>query len=61
MGFDQLLNIVYQIQGAADPNHEPATLAERMQEIYDTACGVMDRTGYRPDDPEPAASTPPIP
>jgi hypothetical protein len=47
----KILEIVYQIQGAADPNH-PQTLAslkERMQEIWEQACAVMERTGYRPD------------
>ena len=44
-----ILNAVYQIQGLADPNESPKSLEERMREIYDLACHVMEQTGFQPD------------
>lgn len=53
MNTKDILEIVYQIQGAADPAHPAGTRAERLDEIYELACDVMRQTGYRPDDPLP--------
>ena len=53
MDVSTIVDIVYQIQGAADPNHPDDSLKERMREIYDWACHVMDRTGYQPVDHVP--------
>lgn len=47
----EILDVLYRIQGAADPNHPAKTLKERMREIWDLACEVMDKTGYQPRDP----------
>lgn len=47
-----ILMAVYQIQGAADPNHPADSLAERMQEIFEEACSVMRQTGFHPDPEE---------
>lgn len=44
-----ILQIMYEIQGNADPAHPEKSLKERMQEIYDKACEVMRRTGFDPD------------
>jgi hypothetical protein len=49
MGSDEILSRVYEIQGRADASHPAETLAERMQEIYDLACEIMQGTGYQPD------------
>lgn len=49
MGFDEILRMVHEMQGAADPNHNPADIAERMQKIWELACEIMDRTGWQPD------------
>ena len=45
-----ILNLVYEIQGAADPAHPESSLKERMEEIYEKACEVMRGTGFMPDD-----------
>lgn len=49
MGTYEILALVHEIQGAADPNQPKDTLKARMAEIWEKACEVMDRTGYQPD------------
>ena len=46
----EVLEIVYEIQGASEPNQPDSTLKERMEEIYEMACRVMRQTGFHPDD-----------
>jgi hypothetical protein len=43
-----LLQLVYEIQGSADPNHPDTleSLKERMKEIWEKACEIMERTGF---------------
>ncbi len=48
--FPELLDALYQIQGAADPNHPADSLADRMAEIRDIADRMMRQSGYTPDD-----------
>jgi transcriptional regulator of met regulon len=47
--FPSLLDVIYRIQGASDPNDSPQTLKERMDEIYELASRVMKESGYEPD------------
>lgn len=49
MDSHNILQIVYEIQGASDGAHPEKTLAERMAEIHALACEVMRRTGFVPD------------
>jgi hypothetical protein len=44
----EIMALVHEIQGAADPNHPKETLKTRMAEIWEKACEIMDRTGYQP-------------
>lgn len=44
--FETLLNALYEIQGASDPNHP----AERMADVWSIACGMMEKSGYQPPD-----------
>lgn len=39
---------VYRIQGLSDPNQPATDLAERIAEIYELACSVMEQTGFDP-------------
>ena len=48
MDSNEILELVYEIQGRSDPAHSADSLAERMQTIYDVACDIMQRTGYDP-------------
>ena len=48
MDSDEILALVYEIQGNAEPAHPANSLAERMQTIFDVACDIMQRTGYEP-------------
>ena len=50
MDSETILRKVYEIQGAADPSHPADSLAERMQEIFDLACEIMQGTGWQPQD-----------
>ena len=50
MGFDEILEVVYQIQGLADGAHPDASRKERLDEIYALACELMRSTGYQPRD-----------
>jgi transcriptional regulator of met regulon len=49
MSVNEILEIIYEIQGAADPNHPAADLKERMDEIFERASEVMRKTAYDPD------------
>jgi hypothetical protein len=51
MDMQQILDMIYVIQGIADPNQpqDLASFKQRMQEIWEMACEIMDRTGYQPD------------
>lgn len=50
MGVHDILMLVYEIQGIADPNHPDQTLKERMGDIFTMACGILQDTGFMPDD-----------
>lgn len=59
MDIHAILQAVYEIQGAADPNHDNrkgktdvrlCDYQRRMKEIWERACDVMDRTGFQPND-----------
>lgn len=47
--FDYLLQALYEIQGAADPNHGDDTLKDRMAEIYAKACDAIEQSGWKPE------------
>jgi hypothetical protein len=47
--FQSLLNTLYEIQGACDPNHPAKSMAERMQEIFDLASEQLAAAGFEPD------------
>lgn len=47
--FDQLLRLLYEIQGASDPNHPPATDRERLNEIFERTTRELAASGWQPD------------
>ena len=47
--FDSLLQALYEIQGASDPNQSPASAAERLEEIFDRASKQLEAAGWQPD------------
>lgn len=47
--FDSLLNALYEIQGASDPNNPPETMRECLQEIFEIASEQLAAAGYKPD------------
>ncbi len=47
--FDSLLQALYEIQGAADPNHPVASAAERLEEIYEKAGEMLEQSGFQPE------------
>lgn len=51
MDIQAILQLVYEIQGLADPNDLQTleSLKSRMDEIWDKACEIMERTGFQPD------------
>lgn len=49
MNTDEILEIMYRIQGFSDPNGNTEMMTERMTEIFELASDVMRRTGYHPD------------
>jgi len=51
MGFDELLQAIYEIQGKSDPNHPPESLQERMNDIFEIASALMKQTGWEPSTP----------
>lgn len=50
VSFHDLLNALYEIQGASDPNQPKDTLKERMDEIFEIASGMMQQSGFNPED-----------
>ncbi len=47
--FESLLSALYEIQGAADPNHPASSLKERMDEVFEIASDLLARSGWHPD------------
>lgn len=47
--FDSLLSLLYEIQGASDPNHPAATDRERLNEIFERTSQALAQSGWQPD------------
>jgi len=48
VSFNELIQEIYEIQGASDPNHIQESLVERMAEIFERASRMMEKSGYQP-------------